>query len=170
MSVCYCCNFIVFIIGSRSQFPCPIWMFHSSSFYSFHYHLIRGFFFRWLYKIASVPTLNTPLSPHLSLFLFIIFITTRHISLLFVFSHQNVSSLRAGASCICLLLHTQLLEQFLHIVNVIQCWLKIVNSVEVKLNSVTLFIRLHLTFPLSPVLPTIGCSSQYSCPLNWHLG
>lgn len=83
----------------------------------FHYHLIRGFFFRWLYKIASVPTLNTPLSPHLSLFFFIIFITTRHISLLFVFSHQNVSSLRAGASYLCSLLHTQLLEQFLHIVN-----------------------------------------------------
>ena len=163
MSVCYCCNFIVFIIGSRSQFPCPIWMFHSSSFYSFHYHLIRGFFFRWLYKIASVPTLNTPLSPHLSLFLFIIFITTRHISLLFVFSHQNVSSLRAGASCICLLLHTQLLEQFLHIVNDQSRWdfsLKLhVASFPLVSSSISTEcqVNLHCSSLIKPNFKLVGC-------------
>lgn len=58
----------------------------------------RFLFLMTLYKIALVPTLNTPVSPHLSLFFFMIFINTRHLSLLFVFSDQNVSSLRAGAS------------------------------------------------------------------------
>lgn len=89
--------FLLLVHAPSSHVPseCPIPHFILSVPLSSHQ---RFLFLMTLYKIALVRTLNTPVSPHLSLFFFMIFINTRHLSLLFVFSDQNVSSLRAGAS------------------------------------------------------------------------